>query len=124
MSEKQTYIPDNVFIKEYTKRLLKEKKLKQENVKYNGKDVKLYDPQYLPVDQHKTKKMEVYIRDPKSKKIDRITFGHKDYSDYTLHRNKKRQENYCARSAGIKCEGENCDMTSPNFWSRYILWNC
>ena len=43
------------------------------------------------------------------------------------HGDKKRQENYCKRSAGIK--DKNGKLTknnkeSPNYWSRTYLWDC
>jgi len=118
------YIPKIEFVKEYTRGILKKKGLAPEKADYDGKRVTLYDPQILTVKDHKTKKMQVYVRHPTSGKIERVTFGHKDYSDYTLHRDKERRERYCARSAGIECDGEKCGLTSPNFWSRHVLWDC
>lgn len=56
-----------------------------------------------------------------------VAFGHKDYQDYTRHRDEKRRKNYCRRSKGIRCSknpGGICDQTSPNFWSRTALWKC
>ena len=71
-------------------------------------------------------KLGVLVRD-KNGRDKEVTFGHRDYQDYTRHRNKGRRSNYCRRSGGIKCRKNKdgiCDQTSANFWSRTGLWNC
>lgn len=99
-------------------------KHKQREVKYRGQTVTLYRPQLS--DKGK-KKLFVFVEDPQKKnRIHKVFFGHDDYEDFTIHRDKKRQENYCARSGGIECGDEPppyC-VTSANFWSRMVLWNC
>lgn len=93
---------------------------KQKSVKYNGEKVCLYRPF---ASNRSKKKLQVYVEDPNSSEIVNVHFGHTDYEDYTLHRNSSRRENYCARSRGM-CEKYGCDVTSANFWSRMVLWNC
>lgn len=95
-------------------------KNRQKRVSYNGQMVTLYKPS--PSNRSK-KKLQVYVEDPQSDKIVNIHFGHTDYEDYTIHRNQERRENYCARSAGM-CKKYGCDVTSANFWSRMVLWDC
>eukprot|EP00873_Tetraselmis_striata_P044780 jgi/Tetstr1/465044/TSEL_009772.t1 len=56
-----------------------------------------------------------------------VHFGHSRYSDYTIHRDKARQTNYCKRSAGIangsgKPSGN--DPRSPNYYAMRLLWDC
>ena len=56
-----------------------------------------------------------------------IHFGDSKMFDFTQHKNKKRQTNYCLRSAGIrdkkgKLTKNNID--SPNYWSMRVLWDC
>jgi|SRR6056297_2078703 len=57
----------------------------------------------------------------KNKKI-KVHFGDPNMPEYP---GTKRGDNYCARSYGI---GKNYkilkDPTSPNTWSRIILWDC
>ena len=54
-------------------------------------------------------------------------FGAAGMSDFTKHKDKKRQTNYCLRSAGIR-DGEGKltknNIDSPNYWSMRILWDC
>jgi hypothetical protein len=72
------------------------------------------------------KKLEIDVLD-KDNNQSTVYFGHRDYQDFTTHRDSNRQNSYCKRSAGIKCtKSPNgiCDQTSPNFWSRHMLWNC
>lgn len=115
----EKFIPNMKYVRRYNTM-----KDKQEIKEYKGKTVKLYDPKIVPDNVNKTKKMEVFVEDPKTKEIKRVLFGHKNYSDYTIHRDKNRQQNYCARSAGITCNGVKCDITSANTWSRRVLWDC
>jgi hypothetical protein len=56
-----------------------------------------------------------------------IHFGDSTMKDFTQHKNKKRQKNYCLRSAGIKDKQGNLtfkDKDRANFWSRLWLWQC
>jgi hypothetical protein len=89
-----------------------------------GKSGKIY---YKPYQTNKGKhKLGVLVRDKEGRDKE-VTFGHRDYQDYTRHRNKGRRSNYCRRSGGIKCRKNKdgiCDQTSANFWSRTGLWDC
>jgi hypothetical protein len=49
-----------------------------------------------------------------------VSFGSKGYSDYTMHRDAERKQNYLNRHATR--ENWN-DPTSPGALSRWILWN-
>ena len=72
------------------------------------------------------KKIEIDVLD-KDNQEKTVYFGHNDYQDYTRHQDKTRMKNYCKRSGGIRCnklDNGICDQTSPNFWSRQMLWNC
>lgn len=56
-----------------------------------------------------------------------VHFGSPNYGDYTTHNDRSRQENYCARSAGIR-NGDGSlagnDPESPNFYAMRLLWDC
>lgn len=63
------------------------------------------------------KKHKYQIITPNGKKI---KFGAYGYSDYTIHKNKIRKQNYIARHQ--KRENWN-DLDTAGFYSRWILWN-
>ena len=81
--------------------------------------------------------MELYKpvkSDRKNKKFKVLTksgiihFGDTRYEDFTQHKDKKRQENYCKRAKGIK--NKKGELTykdkdnSANYWSYHFLWKC
>ena len=71
---------------------------------------------------NKNKKMMVLT--PKGKIIH---FGQIGYEDFTQHKDKKRQQSYCARSAGIKDKQGRLtkdNKESANYYSRKFLWSC
>lgn len=51
-----------------------------------------------------------------------IYFGQMGYTDYTLHNDEKRRNNYLKRTEKIKGNWKN-NLYSPNNLSRIILWN-
>jgi len=56
-----------------------------------------------------------------------IHFGATGYKDYTQHKDKKRRENYCKRSAGIRDGNGKLTKNNPesaNYYSRKFLWKC
>ena len=56
-----------------------------------------------------------------------VHFGFSPMSDFTKHKNKKRQTSYCLRSSAIR-DGDGKltknDIDSPNYWSMRVLWDC
>jgi len=106
-------MPDMKLVKKYNKL-----KHKQRKIKHNGKMITLYKP---VESDRKDKKLQVYIE--KDGRIQNIHFGNTNYEDFTIHKDKDRKENYCARSKGM-CKKYGCDESSANFWSRMVLWNC
>lgn len=55
----------------------------------------------------------------------RVDFGHRDYEDYTTHRDPERRERYLARARAIRNkEGKltRNDKHSPNYWAINLLW--
>ena len=76
----------------------------------------------LPVkSDRKGKKFKVLT--PKGKIIH---FGDSSMKDFTQHKDKQRQINYCKRSAGIKAKGKltKNNKESANYYSRKFLWDC
>ncbi len=56
-----------------------------------------------------------------------VHFGFSPMSDFTKHKDKKRQTNYCLRSAGIRDKKRKLtknNIDSPNYWSMRVLWDC
>ncbi len=94
---------------------------------YNALDKCQHKDLYLVTPAHVgKKKLQVKVLNKEGQQ-QTVAFGHKDYQDYTRHRDEKRRKNYCSRSKGIRCSknpGGICDQTSPNFWSRTALWDC
>lgn len=64
-----------------------------------------------------TKKYKVY--NPNTNKY--VYFGSMSYEDYTMHRDKNRQQNYLKRSSKIRGNWRN-NPYSPNNLSRELLW--
>lgn len=109
-------MPNMKLVQQYNKL-----KTKQRKIQHNGKTVTLYAPEPSTSGR---KKLKVYVEDPTTGRIKLVHFGHRDYEDYTTHRDRDRRSNYCSRSGGIQCSGRECDVTSANFWSRMVLWDC
>ena len=69
---------------------------------------------------NKKKKLRAIFKDDKGKVVKHTDFGAKGYSDYTIHKDKKRRENYRKRHAkdvkGVK------DFTTAGHLSMDILW--
>jgi len=51
-----------------------------------------------------------------------VRFGLKGYSDYTIHKDKKRMERYLTRHKRRESWGRNGKYTA-GFWSRWLLWS-
>lgn len=77
---------------------------------------------YKPVkSERKNKKFKVLT------KTGIIHFGDSRYKDFTQHKDKKRRENYCKRSAGIRDKKGKLtknNKESANYYSRKFLWEC
>jgi hypothetical protein len=50
-----------------------------------------------------------------------IFFGQTGYSDYTMHRDELRKENYIKRH-GAQQDWSKKNIMTPGFMSRYVLW--
>jgi len=80
---------------------------------YKGRKVPLNKPMKGDV-----KKFKVFVKDPSTGRVKKITFGDTNMTIKT--NNPARKKSYCARSGGIK--GKN-NKLSANYWSRRA-WNC
>lgn len=88
--------------------------------KYQGKSVTLNKPRRLGASEPGAgkKKSVVYVKNPKSGKVNRVLFGDPNLS---IKKDQPgRKKNYCARSAG---QGNLTDKTKANYWSRKA-WSC
>jgi hypothetical protein len=77
--------------------------------------IKLY---HIYVSTNKDKKFDIYIKNPQTHRINKISFGAKGYEDYTMHHDKNRRDRYRLRHK----HDHITDPTSSGFWSYWILW--
>jgi hypothetical protein len=68
----------------------------------------------------KDKKFMAIFYDDKGKKVKTTFFGAKNFSDFTIHKDKERKERYLDRHR--KRENWDSFMTAGSL-SRWILWN-
>mgnify|MGYP003122981024 FL=1 len=92
-----------------------------EQAKQKKKDNK---PLYKPMKSTRAgKKGMVYVMKEGKKRL--IHFGDSSMSDFTKHKDKKRQKSYLARSGGIRNKAGKLtanDKNSANYWSRRVNW--
>ena len=81
----------------------------------NRKEYKLYK---LYSSTNPLKKYDIYVINPKTERIKKVSFGGAGYEDYSIHKDKERRERYRMRHSKDKIE----DYTSAGFWSWHILW--
>lgn len=75
----------------------------------------------------KNKKLGIYIyyRDPQTKKTrtKMLYIGDDRYEDYTIHKDKKRKQNYISRHKAREDWTFKSGVLTKGFWSRWLLWN-
>lgn len=74
---------------------------------------------YYVMNNTKPKSTKRYMAVPVDKNKPIVYFGHKNYENYTMHKDSKRLQNYLKRHS----REDWTDLTRPGTWSRYILWN-
>lgn len=103
---------------------MKAKDVKREGgkLKYRGQEFDGFNkPKNAPAGS-KHKKM---VLAKKGDEVKLVRYGHRDYEDFTQHKDPKRRENYLKRSAGIKDKSGKLtkdDVFSANHWARKDLW--
>lgn len=70
-------------------------------------------------DDNKHKYIVTLLNNKTGREIN-IKFGAYGMSDYTIHKDNKRKENYIARH---EVRENWTDPLTAGFWSRWILWN-
>ncbi len=85
---------------------------------YRGRQVTLNKPRRISKGKpgYGKKTREVFVKDPKTGNIKRVTFGDPNLGAHPG--DKKRKRSYCARSKGL-----GSDKTKANYWSRR-QWKC
>ena len=71
-------------------------------------------------------KFFVYVKADNKKGFKKIGFGHKNYKDFTQHKDQERRRRYLARAKGIKDKEGNLtykNKNSANYFSVKYLWN-
>lgn len=66
----------------------------------------------------KSKKFDIWIENPDTGRVKKISFGAKGYEDYSIHKDKERRQRYIARHIRDKIN----DPTYSGFWAMHILW--
>jgi hypothetical protein len=86
--------------------------------KFKGKTVSLNTPRRISKGSpgYGKKTREVFVKNPKTGNIKRVTFGDPNLGAHP--RDKKRKKSYCARSESL-----GNDKTKANYWSRR-QWKC
>lgn len=84
--------------------------------RYKGRIVELDKPFR---ERTKTKEYKVYVRNPKTRRINVVRFG--DPKTSLKSHIPKRRKSYCSRSSGIKSKKPS--KLSRNYWSRK-RWKC
>ena len=67
---------------------------------------------------NRKKKYDVYVENLDTGRIKKISFGARNYEDYTIHKDKERRQRY--RDRHIHDRIDNCLF--PGCWSWHILW--
>ncbi len=65
-----------------------------------------------------SKKFDIWIENPKTGNIKKVSFGATGYEDYTIHKDKERRSRYLLRHQKDKVN----DPTYSGFWSTRLLW--
>ena len=112
--EEETYDDDDEFYEEYGLMWYNDDDDPIDEAEYQGRKVKLGKPM-----QGDVKKFKVYVRDPKTKNIKKVNFGHggssvKGKSMRIRKNNPKARRSFRAR--------HNCDNPGPRTKARY--WSC
>ena len=112
--DEETFEDDDDFFHEYGEMWYNEDDDPMDEAEYQGRKVKLGKPM-----QGDVKKFKVYVRDPKTKNIKKVNFGHggssvKGKSMSIKKSNPARRRSFRAR--------HNCDNPGPRTKARY--WSC
>jgi hypothetical protein len=65
-----------------------------------------------------SKKWDVYVIDPKTKNIKKVSFGAAGYQDFTQHKDENRRASYRVRHVHDHID----DITKAGAWSWWVLW--
>lgn len=103
---------------------MKASQVKKENGKlqYRGHEFPGFNKP-VPAPKGGTHKKMVLAK--KGDEVKLVKFGHREYEDFTQHKDPERRENYLKRSAGIKDKSGKLtkdDVFSANHWARRALW--
>lgn len=64
------------------------------------------------------KKYDIYVINPKTDRIKKVSFGGKGYQNYTNHKDKDRRDRFRARHKNDNYD----DITKPSAFSWHVLW--
>ena len=112
--EEETYDDDDEFYEEYGLMWYNDDDDPIDEAEYQGRKVKLGKPM-----QGDVKKFKVYVRDPKTKNIKKVNFGHGGSS--VKGKAMKIKKSNPARRRSFRAR-HNCDNPGPRTKARY--WSC
>lgn len=72
---------------------------------------------YITKSKRKNKKYDLLDSD----KTYLLSFGHSQYSDYTIHKDSERKQRYIDRHKKNE-DWNKSGIYTAGFWSRYLLW--
>lgn len=73
----------------------------------------------------KNKKFSVFVKNPKTGRINKVSYGDIRYEDFTQHGDKDRRRRYIARASEIRDKNGRLtrdDITSANYHALRHLW--
>jgi len=68
------------------------------------------------------KKYSITFINPNTGRNNTISFGAKNMSDYTIHKDKQRKYKYLQRHQARE-DWNKSGIYTRGFWSKYLLWN-
>lgn len=103
---------------------MKAKDVKREGgkIKYRGQE---FDGFNKPKKAPAGSKHKKIVLAKKGEDVKLVRYGHRDYEDFTQHKDPKRRKNYLKRSGGIRDKSGKLtkdDVFSANHWARKDLW--
>ena len=78
-----------------------------------------------PIDNPTNSRHKRCVLAKKGNQFKLVKYGHKDYEDYTTHKDKKRRDNYRKRHMGIKTKDGKLaykDKFQAAYWALNDLW--
>lgn len=114
----EEYLDDNDFGEIFEAKASKAKRTK-DGVEYNGEKFPGFNkPKSYKKGVHGKGEYKKRVLAKEGDEIKIVNYGHRDYSDYTKHKDPERRKNFRARH---KCDQKNTKL-SARYWACKDLW--